>query len=91
MRGDDGGPPSVSSSSSSTMAGQEVNLLMPGNQVSWWPRQGWEAWLQKTNNVAEPAPQARELDAKLDVTPESNGTSTSEVAKPEGNTRYLTY
>lgn len=71
----DGGPPSASSSSSSTMASQEVNLLMPGNQVSWWPRQGWEPWVQRGNNV-EPT---RELDTKLDVTPESNDTSISEV------------
>lgn len=72
-----GGPPSATSSSSSstTMAGQEVNLLIPGNQVSWWPRQGWESWVQRAN--IEPT---KELNAKLDVTPESNDTSTSEVA-----------
>lgn len=73
----DGGPPSASSSSSSTMLSQqEVNLLIPGgSQVSWWPRQGWEAWVQHGNDQP-----SRELDAKLDVTPESNGTSISEVA-----------
>lgn len=78
----DGGPPSASSSSSSTMLSQqEVNLLIPGNQVSWWPRQGWEAWVQRGNNQP-----SRELDVKLDVTPESNGTSISEVAN---ETKYL--
>ncbi|CAK9796315.1 hypothetical protein ANTPLA_LOCUS737 [Anthophora plagiata] len=58
------------------MTGQEVNLLMPGNQMSWWPRHGLESWVQRgNNNVIEPT---RELELKLDVTPESNGTSTSE-------------
>ena len=84
MRGGDGGladgpPPSASSSSSSTMANQEMNLLMPGNQVPWWPRQGWEPWVQlRGSNVVE---LATELDTKIDVTPESNETSISEVAK----------
>lgn len=60
------------------MAGQEPNLLMPRTtQVAWRLRPGWEPWVQRGNNVVEPA---RELDAKLDVTPESIGTSTSEVA-----------
>lgn len=68
----DGGPPSSSSSSFQT---QELSLLMPGN-VSWWPRHhDWDAWLQR--NVAETT---REFDTKLDVTPETNDTSTSEVA-----------
>lgn len=47
---------------------------MPGN-VPWWPRHDWDAWLQR--NVTETA---REFDTKLDVTPETNDTSTSEVA-----------
>lgn len=73
----DGGLPSASSSSSSaTMAGQEMNLLIPGYQVSWWPKQD-DPLAQHRSNVLE---WAREVDAKLDVTPESNGTSTSEVA-----------
>ena len=81
MRGGDGGladgaPTSASSSSSSTMANQEMNLLMPGNQVPWWSRQGWEPWVQPRGNNAE---LARGFDTKLDVTPESNGTSISEV------------
>lgn len=70
--GGDVGPQSASSSSS--MPGQELNLLMPGS-VSWWPKHGWEPWLQR--NVAEAT---REFNGKLDVTPESNDTSTSEVA-----------
>ncbi|CAD1472731.1 unnamed protein product [Heterotrigona itama] len=57
------------------MTNQEMNLLMPGNQVPWWPRQGWEPWVQPRGNNME---LARGLDTKLDVTPESNGTSISE-------------
>lgn len=75
----DGGPPSTTSSSSSsfrTIASQELNLLMP-ESVPWWPRHGeWVAWLQR-NGTTETT---REFNAKLDVTPETNDTSTSEVA-----------
>lgn len=70
----DGGPSSATSSSSSSLQTQELSLLMPGN-VPWWPRHNWDAWLQR--NVTETT---RELDMKLDVTPETNDTSTSEVA-----------
>ncbi|KYN17668.1 hypothetical protein ALC57_10037 [Trachymyrmex cornetzi] len=68
----DGGPPSATSSSSSSLQTQELSLLMPGN-IPWWPRHDWDAWLQR--NVTETT---RELDMKLDVTPETNDTSTSE-------------
>lgn len=74
---DAGPPPAASSSSSSsfqTIASQELSLLMPGNGP-WWPRHDWDAWLQR--NVTETT---REFDTKLDVTPETNDTSTSEVA-----------
>lgn len=70
----DSGPPSAASSSSSSFQTQELSLLMPGN-VPWWPRHDWDAWLQR--NVTETT---REFDTKLDVTPETNDTSTSEVA-----------
>ncbi|KAG5317613.1 DOA kinase, partial [Pseudoatta argentina] len=71
----DGGPPSATSSSSSSLQTQELSLLMPGN-VPWWPRHNWDAWLQR--NVTETT---RELDMKLDVTPETNDTSTSELVQ----------
>ncbi|RLU22143.1 hypothetical protein DMN91_006523 [Ooceraea biroi] len=71
----DGGPPSAASPSSlQTITGQESGLLVPGN-VSWWPCQDRDPWLQR--NVIETT---REFDGKLDVTPETNDTSTSEVA-----------
>lgn len=70
----DDGPSSAASSSSSSFQTQELGLLMPGN-VPWWPRHDWDAWLQR--NVTETT---REFDTKLDVTPETNDTSTSEVA-----------
>lgn len=69
-----GGPPSAASSSSSSFQTQEVSLLMPGN-VPWWPRHDWDAWLQRDDTET-----TREFDTKLDVTPETNDTSTSEVA-----------
>ncbi|KAK1136914.1 hypothetical protein K0M31_001446 [Melipona bicolor] len=61
------------------MANQEMNLLMPGNQMPWWPRDGWEPWVQPRGNNVE---LVREFEdnTKLDVTPESNGTSISERA-----------
>ncbi|KAG5312233.1 DOA kinase, partial [Acromyrmex insinuator] len=71
----DGGPSSATSSSSSSLQTQELSLLMPGN-VPWWPRHNWDAWLQR--NVTETT---RELDMKLDVTPETNDTSTSELVQ----------
>ncbi|KAG7190545.1 hypothetical protein KM043_006645 [Ampulex compressa] len=74
----DGRPPAASSSSSTSsfqaMSAQEFSLLMPGT-VSWWPRHGWEPWLQ--HNAHETG---CEYETKLEVTPESNDTSTSEVA-----------
>lgn len=68
----------ASSSSFQTVTNQELSLLMPCGSVSWWGRRDWEhhhEWLQR--NVIETT---REFDAKLDVTPETNDTSTSEVA-----------
>ncbi|XP_011630430.1 uncharacterized protein LOC105422653 [Pogonomyrmex barbatus] len=81
----DAGPPSAASSSSSSSSFQvpELNLLMPGS-VPWWPRHDWDAWLQR--NVTETT---REFDTKLDVTPETNDTSTSEgSASHPGRGRY---
>lgn len=66
---------SSSSSSFQTTANKELSLLMPCGSVSWWPRHDWDAWLQR--NVIETT---KEFDAKLDVTPETNDTSASEVA-----------
>lgn len=67
----DGGPSSAASSSS--FQTQELGLLMPGN-VPWWPRP-WDTWLQRNDTET-----TREFDTKLDVTPETNDISTSEVA-----------
>nr|KAF7432020.1 hypothetical protein H0235_004944 [Vespula pensylvanica] len=72
------------------MNGQELGLLMPA--VSWWPRQAvWDNWLPRNvpettttttmttmTTMTTAATNIRCFDAKLDVTPESNGTSTSE-------------
>ncbi|KAF7405158.1 hypothetical protein HZH66_004064 [Vespula vulgaris] len=71
------------------MNGQELGLLMPA--VSWWPRQAvWDNWLPRNvpetttttmttmTTMTTTATNIRCFDAKLDVTPESNGTSTSE-------------
>ncbi|KAL6260184.1 hypothetical protein P5V15_007718 [Pogonomyrmex californicus] len=56
---------------------------MPGS-VPWWPRHDWDAWLQR--NVTETT---REFDTKLDVSPETNDTSTSEgSASHPGRGRY---
>ncbi|KAL2716406.1 DOA kinase [Vespula squamosa] len=69
------------------MNGQELGLLMPA--VSWWPRQAvWDNWLPRNvpettttttmTTMTTATTNIRCFDAKLDVTPESNGTSTSE-------------
>ncbi|EFN65362.1 hypothetical protein EAG_04944 [Camponotus floridanus] len=63
------------STRSQTTTNQELSLLMPCGSVSWWPRHDWDAWLQR--NVIETT---REFDVKLDVTPETNDSSASEVA-----------
>lgn len=69
--------PSPSSSTFRMMASQELCMLVPAS-VPWWPRHDWDAWLQRNASTAEAT--ARELDAKLDVTPETNDTSSSETA-----------
>lgn len=69
-------PPSTASSSFRVTARQEqTSLPMPGS-VPWWPRHDWDGWLQRdvTGTI-------KGFDAKLDVTPETNDTSTSEVAQ----------
>lgn len=58
------------------MASQELCMLVPAS-VPWWPRHDWDSWLQR-NTITEAA--GREFDVKLDVTPETNDTSSSEVA-----------
>ncbi|KAI4489750.1 hypothetical protein M0804_003932 [Polistes exclamans] len=60
-------------------------------EVSWWPRQAvWDNWLPRnvpemttttTTGATTMTTNIRCFDAKLDVTPESNSTSTSEVAR----------
>lgn len=61
-------------------------MLVPGNRVPWWPRHDWDAWLQRNPTVEATG---REFDVKLDVTPETNDTSSSEVARVRRDPRAI--